>query len=48
MFVLLMPGAALNKEVFVAGSPSMSFLVIHFSPALQPGDLREDHWNPVW
>jgi hypothetical protein len=47
MFVLLMPGAALNKEVFVAGSPPMNFLVTYFAPALQSGDLRENHWNPV-
>jgi hypothetical protein len=35
MFVLLIPGAALDKRVFVAGSPSMFFLDIHFAPALQ-------------
>jgi hypothetical protein len=47
MFILLMLTAALNKVIFVAGSPSMSFLVIHFAPALQPGYFQEDQWNPV-
>jgi hypothetical protein len=37
MFVLLMPGTTLNKGIFFAGSPSMSFLVIYFAPALQSG-----------
>jgi hypothetical protein len=50
MFVLLMHGAALNKRVFVSGSPSMSLLVIYFAPSLQItlAIFEYDHWNRIW
>jgi hypothetical protein len=35
MLVLQMSGAVFNKGVFVAGSPSMIFLDIHFAPVLR-------------